>query len=148
MGKWNWTHTWENVFHLVLVSFSVIVHRLISEINCIMYQDYFSRSFEPFPSSVCNISWPSHCLHTVRFSRCEPCWYCLPFLRMCHEKERRRQQYLLTRPQKIINFCDKTVIFHFKNSVISWKFILSSMQQKYSEPWEKSHFMNFAQNEL
>ena len=26
MGKWNWTHTWENVFHLVLVSFSAIVH--------------------------------------------------------------------------------------------------------------------------
>ena len=25
-----------------------------------------------------------------------------------------RKQYLLTRPQKTINFCDKTVIFNFK----------------------------------
>ena len=39
---------------------------------------------------------------------------CLRFLRMCHDKERRRQQYLLTRPQKTINFCDKTVIINFK----------------------------------
>ena len=31
---------WEDVFHLVLVSLSAMVHILISEINCIMYQDY------------------------------------------------------------------------------------------------------------
>ena len=49
-----------NVFHLVRVSFSAIVHILIFEINCIIYQNYSSRSFIPFPNSVCNISWPSH----------------------------------------------------------------------------------------
>ena len=40
----------------------VFGHRSYTDLGdiCIMYQDYFSRSFEPFPSSVCNISWPSH----------------------------------------------------------------------------------------
>ena len=42
-------HRRGNVFPLVLVSFSAIVHILISEINCFMYQDYISRSFKPFP---------------------------------------------------------------------------------------------------
>ena len=40
------------MFHLVLVTFSAILHILISEINFIMCQDYISRSFEPFPSSL------------------------------------------------------------------------------------------------
>ena len=44
----------------VLVSFSDIIHILISEINCIMYQDYISQSFKVFPSRVFNISWSSH----------------------------------------------------------------------------------------
>ena len=44
---------------LFLFLFSAIVHILISEINCIMYQNYISRSFEPFPSRVCDISWSS-----------------------------------------------------------------------------------------
>ena len=35
-------HMWENVFHLVLVSFSAIVHILISEINCIICLLYTS----------------------------------------------------------------------------------------------------------
>ena len=58
--------------------------------------------------------------------------FTLRFLRMCHEKEMRRQQYLLTKPQQI-NFHES---------------ILSTMQQKYREPWEKSQFINFARNEL
>ena len=29
-------------------------------------------------------------LHTVRFSRCNPCWLSIRFLRMCHDTERRR----------------------------------------------------------
>ena len=36
-----------------------------------------------------------------------------------YQKKRRRQEYLLTRPQTIINFCDKTVIFHFKIALFS-----------------------------
>ena len=36
-------------------TFSAIAHITISEINCIMYQDYISGSFKPFPR-VCNIS--------------------------------------------------------------------------------------------
>ena len=50
---------WENVFHLVLVSFSAINPVVISEINCIMYQDYISSSVKHFSSRVCNISLKS-----------------------------------------------------------------------------------------
>ena len=61
-------------------------------------------------------------LHTVCFPRCKPCWYCLRFLRMCHEKERRRHQYLLTRPPKIIISFIKTVNFNFKIVLLSERF--------------------------
>ena len=54
-----------DVFHLVLLCFFAIVHILISEINRIMYQDYISRSFKPFPSRVCDISWSSHRIFPV-----------------------------------------------------------------------------------
>ena len=66
---------------------------------------------------------------------------------MCHDKERRRQQYLLTRQPKIINFCDKTVIFNFKIVLISeslYFHIKKKKKKKYREQWVKSHIMNFA----
>ena len=53
----------ENVFDLVLVSFSAIGHILISEIRCIMYQD-ISRALVSYfrAESVIFLG-----LHTVRF---------------------------------------------------------------------------------
>ena len=50
--------------------FFAIVHILISEINCIMYQDYISHSFKPFPSRVCNISGSSHAGNVYVFCVC------------------------------------------------------------------------------
>ena len=113
-GATDGENTWENVFHLVLVSFSVIVHILISEIVCIMYLDYFSRSFEPFPSSVCNISWPSHRTFFPLWAMLVLFTFWFFFFRLCPGKKREKKQFLLNKPQKIFNFCDKTVIFNVK----------------------------------
>ena len=93
-------NVWENVFHLVLVSF----HMMISEINCVMYQDYILRSFKPLYFRAKSLIFLG--LHTVRFSRCKPCGYVYVFCACVRKEERRRQQYLFTRPQKTINFCD------------------------------------------
>ena len=59
---------------------------------------------------------------------------------MCHDKEKRRQQYLLTRPQNTINFCDKKVIFNFKTLLVS-ESLHFHLCNKTTEPWGKSHFM-------
>ena len=40
------------------------------------------------------------------------------------------------------------VVSHTSNVYVFWNVILSFMQQKYREPWEKSHLINFTQNKL
>ena len=61
---------------------------------------------------------------------------------MCHDKKKRRQQYLLTRPQKTITFCDKTVFSTLKYYYFLKVYALS-MQQKYRNPWEKNLLYEF-----
>lgn len=61
--KRKWTYTWENMLHLVLVSFSSCFHPLfilISIINCSGYQHFISHSFKLYLSRVCQIFWSSH----------------------------------------------------------------------------------------
>ena len=87
-------------------------------------------------------------LHTVRFSRWKPCWYCLRFLRMCHEKEKRKQLYLLPRLQKIINFCDKMVLFNFEIVLFSKGLYFHPCKRDTESHGKYLIFMIFAQTEL
>ena len=92
------------MFHLVLISFSAIVHILISEINCSMYQDNISCSFKPFSSKVCDISWSSHRTFFPLLSHAGNVYV---FCACVTIKKGGDSQYLLTRPQKISIFVIK-----------------------------------------
>ena len=96
------------LFTLLLVSFSAIVHILISEITVLL--SGFSRALLSLfrADSVIFLG-----LHIVRFFFVSHAGN-VRFLRMCHEKERRRQQYLLTRSQKNIFFGHRTVVLRVK----------------------------------
>ena len=53
-------------------------------------------------------------LPTVRFHSLEAMLVLFTFSAHDHDKERWRQQYCFTRPQKILNFGDKTGILNFE----------------------------------
>ena len=86
---------------------SFFSHRSYTDLrdkNCIMYQDYISRSFKLFPSRVCNIPYVFPVVrHADNF---------YVFCACVTIKEGGDSNIVLTRPQNILNYCNKTVIFN------------------------------------